>query len=145
MSTSRKPSDLSLKEAADLVLQIRQSVFISLNLFIVVCLAIVGWLLTKEHDLQWQHKAFLTVSFFGFSILNTLSLRGTYKFLNVAANELKAIARQANFASAEDDAAGGFSPADVISALGYDRDQWLVSMITVIVSLSVIAFIVLDK
>lgn len=80
---------LNIKDYIDIVLQLTDRVEKIWSFFFIVNSAIAGWFFVNEKILPLEYLIFATSLYFLYTLFDLMKLLRSYKFLNLALNELR--------------------------------------------------------
>ena len=93
---------MTVKEVADLLINASERVDFYWNFFVVILIALVGWLVALKNPLTWEMKSLFTVTYMIAGGMNLLGLYSSYSFaealrldlLSLPGNELLPASRE---------------------------------------------------
>jgi hypothetical protein len=79
---------MSIKEAIDLLFAARERIDFYWNFYVVVVIAVVGWIVTRKEPLTRSTKILVTVAYLIAAATNLLGLYGSYAFAEALRTDL---------------------------------------------------------
>lgn len=131
--TSSTNGHISLTDLSELILKLADQINFYWNFYVVVNIAILGWILSLNNNPAWPLKTVASAAFLVFLALNITALLRSYIFLQAASLEFKAIAVEFPFKTSD--------LPDRISRLsfaGYKYKIWITHAIADIGMLSIL-------
>ena len=81
-------ADITIKEVADLLFAARARIDFYWNFYVVVVIAVIGWLVSLKKTLTLSMKALVTVAYLIAAVMNFLGLYGSYAFAEALRTDL---------------------------------------------------------
>ena len=79
---------MSIKEAIDLLFAARERIDFYWNFYVVVVIAVVGWIVTRKEPLTRSAKILVTVAYLIAAATNLVGLYGSYAFAEALRTDL---------------------------------------------------------
>jgi hypothetical protein len=114
---------MNTKEVADLFLAAVGKVEFYWNFYVVMLLALIGWLVTSKTPFGTHVKLIVTVGYLLFALMNVIGLWGAYTIAEALRLDLLAVAKETNRLA---------HSVDVISARSFEGQRTLAVAIHVI-------------
>jgi hypothetical protein len=81
-------ADITIKEVADLLFAARERIDFYWNFYVVVVIAIIGWLVSLKKTLTLSMKVLVSVAYLIAAVMNYLGLYGSYAFAEALRTDL---------------------------------------------------------
>jgi hypothetical protein len=81
-------ADITIKEVADLLFAARERIDFYWNFYVVVVIAVIGWLVSVNKTLTRSMKVLVSVAYLIAAIANLLGLYGSYTFAEALRTDL---------------------------------------------------------
>ena len=79
---------MSIKDAIDLLFSARERIDFYWNFYVVVVIAVVGWIVTRKEPLTRSTRVLVTVAYFIAAATNLVGLYGSYAFAEALRTDL---------------------------------------------------------